>query len=122
MNTSKVILVFALVISLAGCAGVQGSQTDEVLRQPLGSGGLSLGMTRSQVAEKYGQPDMKGMVSSSEWKSQREEWVYSARYSSLPFNAGYLSDDLYLYFDGDNLTNISKSPLGADTESDTDVK
>ncbi|HPN72593.1 MAG TPA: hypothetical protein PKZ41_01200 [Candidatus Omnitrophota bacterium] len=103
----------------AGCSGVQAPKTDELLRQPMGSGGLFAGMSRSQVKEKYGEPDIKATVVSGEWNSPREEWVYRARYSVLPVNAGYLSEDLYLYFDGDNLTNISKRPLGVDREEDS---
>lgn len=101
---------------ISGCSGIQAPNTDEILRQPLGSGGLLSGMSKAQVVERYGEPDIKGPVDSPEWNSPREEWVYRARYSVLPVNAGYLSDDLYLYFDGDNLTNISKKPLGVDQE------
>ena len=113
----------ALVLaSLAGCAGIQAPTTDEIFKSPLGSGGLSTGMSRAQVVERYGEPDIKGTVNSPEWNSPREEWFYRARYSGLPVNAGYLSDDLYLYFDGDNLTNISKRPLGVDPEEASDLK
>ena len=121
MRLYAAILSFALVVSLPGCSGIEAPKTDEIFNQPLGNGGLTAGMSRSQVKEKYGEPDIKGAVSSSEWNSPREEWVYRARYSGLPVNAGYLSDDLYLYFDGDNLTNISKRPLGVDREAGDEV-
>lgn len=120
MNLCAMLLSLALLMPLAGCSGVQSSETDDILKQPLGSGGLFAGMSKSQVKEKYGEPDIKGNVLSPEWNSPREEWVYRARYSVLPVNAGYLSEDLYLYFDGNNLTNISKRPLGVDREEDTD--
>jgi outer membrane protein assembly factor BamE (lipoprotein component of BamABCDE complex) len=122
MKAFLAMLCVSAIVIFSGCAGVQAPRTDEILRQPLGSGGLSVGMTRTQVIEKYGQPDMKDTVSSPEWNSPREEWYYRARYSMLPVNVGYLADDLYLYFDGDNLTNISKRPLGFIPEEEDVVK
>ncbi|MEA3489072.1 MAG: hypothetical protein U9R44_01860 [Candidatus Omnitrophota bacterium] len=92
---------------------------DEILKEPFGSGGLSLGMTKIQVVQRYGNPDFKNVVRSSEWKEPREEWFYRARIDILPINAGYLSDDLYLYFDGDSLTNISHRSLGKIEEEGT---
>ncbi|MFA6636121.1 MAG: hypothetical protein WCV56_03260 [Candidatus Omnitrophota bacterium] len=122
MKAFLAMLCFSVIVVFSGCAGVQAPRTDEILRQPLGSGGLSTGMTRIQVIGKYGEPDMKNTVSSPEWNSPREEWFYRARYSMLPVNAGYLSDDLYLYFDGDNLTNISKRPIGVIPEHEDAAK
>lgn len=121
MSVYALILSLVLVVSLSGCSGIEVSKTDEILRQPLGNGGLSVGMSKTQVKVEYGDPDIKSTVSSPEWNSAREEWVYRAQYSGLPLNAGYLSEDLYLYFDGDNLTNISKRPLGVDEEEDLDA-
>jgi hypothetical protein len=97
----------------AGCSGFEAPKTGELFQQPTGSGGLEVGMSKARVVDMYGEPDVKSNVSSSEWKSPREEWFYRGRYSSLPMNAGYLADDMYLYFDGDNLTNISKKPLSS---------
>lgn len=110
---------FAIVVisicsfMLAGCGGFEAPRTDELFKQPTGSGGLELGMSKARVADMYGEPDAKRNVTSSEWKEPREEWFYRGRYSSLPVNAGYLADDMYLYFDGNNLTNISKKPLSS---------
>jgi hypothetical protein len=78
-------------------------------------------MTKAQVVEIYGEPDVKADTVSDKWGGMREEWVYRARYSALPVSAGYLSEDLYLYFDGENVTNISKEPLGKQKEIE-DVK
>ncbi|MFH1665743.1 MAG: hypothetical protein ABIA77_06335 [Candidatus Omnitrophota bacterium] len=74
-------------------------------------------MTKNEALTVYGPPDMKRTVSSSEWNRDREEWVFRGRYTVLPVNAGHLSSDLYLYFDGENLTNISKQPLGKSPEA-----
>jgi hypothetical protein len=109
-----------ICLAMAGCADIQAPRTDEILKQPMGSGGLYAGMTKAQVVERYGEPDIKGMVGSTGWNEPREEWVYQGRYSLLPVNAGYLSEDLYLYFDGENLTNISKKPLGMSEQEGSD--
>lgn len=106
------LLVLGFVFFLAGCGSIEAHDTDQALNIPLGSGGLRLGMTKHQVISLYGDPDIKDSVSSPAWGQAREEWFYKAEMGALPVNAGYLSEDLYLYFDGDNLTNISKKPLG----------
>jgi hypothetical protein len=111
----KLVLVCVLI---AGCGGVENPNTDQVLGAPLGGGGLSPGMAKGRVEEMYGEPDIKSTVNSKEWNEPREEWFYRARYDVLPVNAGYLSEDLYLYFDGENLTNISKKPLGKKESDD----
>lgn len=106
------IMMLVSVFCLAGCGSLEANDTDQALNIPLGSGGLRLGMTKNQVVALYGDPDIKDTVSSPAWGHAREEWFYKAEMGVLPVNAGYLSEDLYLYFDGDNLTNISKKPLG----------
>ncbi len=110
--------ILVLLLFISGCAGVEVPRTEDFLRQPLGKGGLTLGMSQAQVLEKYGPPDIKSQAVSPGWRSSREEWVYGARYSGLPVGVGYLAEDLYLYFDGDNLTNISNRPLGVDPEEE----
>lgn len=115
-------LFVVIVLLLAGCSGFESPDTDTILKAPFGSGGLNPGMTRSQVLERYGEPDLKSDVTSDAWKGTREEWYYCARYDSIPVNAGYLSQDLYLYFDGDNLTNTSKKELGEKKEIEKDVQ
>ena len=112
-----------LCVFLVGCADVEVPKTENILREPLGEGSLKIGMTKAQVDSVYGAPDTKDMVDSGEWSQPREEWFYRATYSALPVGAGYLSEDLYLYFDGENLTNISRKPLGTRKQEDTeDVK
>lgn len=90
----------------------------EILEKPLGNGSIRIGMTKEQVIAQYGDADIKNMVISDDWSRAREEWVYTGRYTMLPVSAGYLSKDLYLYFDGENLTNISEKSLGKTENSD----
>ncbi|MBD3425943.1 MAG: hypothetical protein GF409_01775 [Candidatus Omnitrophica bacterium] len=121
MKYPDLVAVVLVCFMLAGCSGIESPNTDEFLKQPLGNGGLELGMTKDHVEDMYGEPNGKRMVKSGEWKEPREEWFYKATVSALPMNAGYLSDDLYLYFDGDNLTNISKRPMGKSAD-DLNIK
>ncbi|MGB2600752.1 MAG: hypothetical protein WBD00_06860 [Candidatus Omnitrophota bacterium] len=121
MKYPRFLLIVIVCFMLAGCAGMNTPNTDEFMRQPLGNGGLELGMSKDRVVDMYGKPNAKRTVISSEWQEPREEWFYKATLSMLPMNAGYLADDMYLYFDGDNLTNISKKPLGKSAES-SDIK
>lgn len=114
---SYVITLFLVSTFCLGCAGVDIPKTAELIKEPLGKGSVKVGMTKDQVVSVYGEADITRSVSSDEWKGEREEWFYRGRYSALPINAGYLSSDLYLYFDGENLTNISDRPLGKKTTS-----
>lgn len=115
-------MVFLVLCSLAfSCVTAEAGTVGDLIKDPLGNGGLNPGMTQSQVLQRYGEPDIKSLAMSSEWKEPREEWFYKAEFDILPVNAGYLSEDLYLYFDGDNLTNISKRPLGDGGAEDDDI-
>jgi hypothetical protein len=100
---------------IVGCAEIKTPKPGEFFKDPLGEGALNIGMTKSQVLVIYGEPNIEGTVSSGEWSQTRNEWLYRATYSGLPTGIGYLSEDLYLYFDGESLTNISRKPLGEET-------
>lgn len=112
LNSLTVLAILAFLCG--GCAEVDVPRTSDLFEDPLGKGTVKIGMTQDQVISIYGEADMKRTVVSNEWNGKREEWFYKARYSSLPVNAGYLAKDIYLYFDGKNLTNISGSPMGKD--------
>jgi hypothetical protein len=115
------ILMVIFCVLISGCAEVDVPKPDEIIKNPLGPGSVRVGMTKDQVVNIYGEPNIKGMVTSSKWGGSREEWIYEAQASALPVSAGYLGEDLYLYFDGENLTNISKKPLGKETSAE-DIK
>ena len=105
-------MVVAVALSvLYGCADMDTPTPGQILSNPLGSGSVKVGMTKDQVHSIYGDPSSKEIVTSSEWSGEREEWFYNAEYTALPVNAGFLAKDLYIYFDGDNVTNITKEPL-----------
>jgi outer membrane protein assembly factor BamE (lipoprotein component of BamABCDE complex) len=109
-------IIFLIVIALSigifyGCADMDAPNPGQILANPLGAGSVKVGMTRNEVLSIYGDPDRKETVTSDEWSGEREEWFYNAEYTALPVNAGFLAKNLYIYFDGDNVTNIRNTPL-----------
>jgi len=111
------LLVLTLMcVFSAGCADIKAPKPEQFFKDPLGEGSLKIGMVKNKVIAEYGEPNAKRTVISKEWNRGREEWLYKATYSGLPAGIGYLSEDLYLYFDGENLTNISREPLGEEGE------
>jgi len=102
-----------LVFSAAGCAEINPFEAPgEVLRHPLGSESIRIGMSKEEIILKWGEPDLMNKLSSQDASgSEGEEWVYKARrYTPVPVDAGYLHKNKYLYFDGNNLTLISNEP------------
>ncbi len=121
MKLKKYKILFSAVLLLtcfsAGCADIKVPTTKKILEEPLGEPTAKIGMTKNQILAIYDEPDIVSVVTSKEWSGSREEWLYRGRYPSLPVGAGYLREDLYLYFDGENLTHISKKPLGSEFKS-----
>ena len=111
MKFLRICLTIMFVAMLFGCADMDTPTAKQVIENPIGLHAAKIGMTKAQVASIYGDPDMKRIVNSKDWTSEREEWFYKARMSGMPVGADYLSEDMYLYFDGDNLTNISREPI-----------
>jgi hypothetical protein len=100
-------LAFVVAALTSGCAGIEPPLPDDVIRHPLGTESVKIGMTKHEVESLWGKPDEISNVEDKEkWKGAREVWVYRAKYNVLPVNAGYLSKTKRLYFDGDNLTTI----------------
>ncbi|MBD3379270.1 MAG: hypothetical protein GF408_02290 [Candidatus Omnitrophica bacterium] len=121
MKNGKYALTIACLLAvylLGGCAEMDMPSGNTMLKSPVGSGNIKKGMTKSQVLNEYGEPDLKRVVTSKGWAGEREEWFYRAR-TSLPVGMGYLSENAYLYFDEDILTNISHEPMGSSIEKRT---
>lgn len=105
----KNICLLALLLVFSGCAVLdQVPSPEQVVNTPLGTDTIKIGMTKDQVTEIWGEPDYVEMEKIPQSGREREVWTYRARYSMVPINAGYLSKDRRLYFDGNNLTEISK--------------
>jgi hypothetical protein len=119
---NKTILLLAVIsfLFVSGCADVEIPKTKELLSRPTGPGGsVKIGMTKDKVVDVYGEPNLKNTVVADKWGGSREEWIYKAEFSAFPVSAGYLGEDMYIYFDGNNVTDISSRPLGKESE---DVK
>ena len=104
------VLIIFIGAALAGCAIIEDVPTpQDVLKTPIGTESIKIGMTKQQVEEIWGKPDDVRIVEDkARWGGSREMWVYNAHYGSIPVNAGYLSTTKKLYFDGSNLTNIGE--------------
>ncbi len=110
MIMKRIALALLTLAALAGCAVVENIPTPEdVLKHPIGTESIKVGMTKEQVEDIWGRPDDVRMVEDkAKWGGQREMWVYNAHYGSIPVDAGYFSKTKKLYFDGNNLTNIGE--------------
>ena len=97
-------------IALCGCSLLRTVPSpEEIIKTPFGTESIKIGMTKKQVESLWDKPDeIKKVENRKKWKGHREMWVYRANYTGIPIDAGYLSKTKKLYFDGDNLTEISE--------------
>ena len=108
----EVMAVFLCIAALTagGCAEIDPFEAPgEVIRHPLGTESIKIGMSKEEVISKWGKPHIINELGAADTSgTQREEWVYKAqRLTPVPIDAGYLYKNKYLYFDGNNLTRIS---------------
>jgi len=106
----KIMVIFSLLtagVSLMGCSTLEVADPKEVIKHPLGTETIRLGMTKEEVESIWGKPDDVTTVDEKDKKmGTREVWIYRAQYGAIPVDAGYLSKTKKLYFDGENLTEI----------------
>ena len=106
-GTMAVIILAAAI--LFGCSAIIIPKPEEVVKHPLGTESIKVGMTKDQVESLWGKPSQVKMVEDKQkWQGSREVWIYRAQYGSIPVDAGYLSTTKKLYFDGNNLTDIGE--------------
>ena len=106
IGKAVIAVVFVAVFAL-GCSALTIPTPDDIVKTPLGTETIKIGMTKQQVEALWGKPSTTKMVESKDrWPAPREVWVYNAQYGSIPVDAGYLSKTKKLYFDGENLTEI----------------
>lgn len=104
-----IIAILAASALFAGCSAITIPNPQDVIKHPLGTETIKVGMTKNQVESIWGKPSqVKTVEDADKWKGSREVWVYRAQYGSIPFDAGYLSNTKKLYFDGNNLTDIGE--------------
>ena len=110
------------VFIITGCAEIQPFEAPgEVLRHPLGTDPVRLGMTKNEVEALWGPPDqINTMGTADQWGLPKEEWIYKARYSKIPIDKGYLYKTKYLYFEGEILTSFGDEPKYRIEESVTE--
>jgi outer membrane protein assembly factor BamE (lipoprotein component of BamABCDE complex) len=110
MLTGKLVIAVMFVAVLAlGCSALTIPTPNDIVKTPLGTETIKIGMTKQQVEALWGKPnDTKMVEDKNRWPSPREVWVYNAQYGSIPVDAGYLSKTKKLYFDGENLTDIGE--------------
>lgn len=107
-NTTVLFGLLFLGLAASGCSAINSVKPDEVIKHPLGTESIKIGMTKQEVESVWGKPDDVKFVENKErWQGTREMWVYRAQYGAIPVDAGYLSKTKKLYFDGINLTEIS---------------
>jgi len=108
----KILALFLLgAIVLTGCSIFHPVKPQEALKHPLGTDSLKVGMTKEQVKSLLGEPDSIAPLERSAdiLSTERQEWVYDARYSDLPVKADYLGKSMTLIFDGDNLVSYDST-------------
>lgn len=104
----SVFFILSAAISLCGCSAITVPDPSEIVRHPLGTETIKIGMTKHEVESIWGKPsNIEPVEDSGKWSGAREVWTYEANYSTIPVDAGYLSKTKKLYFDGENLTEIS---------------
>ena len=102
-------IILASCIFFYGCSAIIIPNPVDVVKHPLGTESIKVGMTKAQVESLWGKPSqLKQVEDKSKWQGAREVWIYRAQYGSIPVDAGYLSSTKKLYFDGNNLTDIGE--------------
>lgn len=111
MKPKTIAVILTTALFLTGCAIFQPVKPEETITHPLGTDSLKIGMTKNEVKSILGEPDAINPIGRTKdmLNTQREEWVYKARYSDIPLKADYFGKTLHLVFDGNNLTSY-KSP------------
>ena len=107
------IALFAVILAssvlFCGCSAIIIPNPQDVMKHPLGTESIKVGMTKEQVESLWGKPSQIKMVEDkTRWQGTREVWIYRAQCGSIPLDAGYLSSTKKLYFDGNNLTDIGE--------------
>ncbi len=111
LRLSSVFVTIAVMAAflMTGCSAITVPMPGDIIKTPLGTESIKIGMTKQQVESIWGKPDSVMIVENkSKWPGPREVWIYNAKYGAIPVSAGYLSETQKLYFDGINLTQIGE--------------
>jgi len=121
-NKQKIIAVLFIFLSLvyiSGCAEFNLFEApSEVLKHPLGTDPIKVGMSKEETISLWGKPDqINKLESTDEWQTPKEEWVYKGRYSKIPLDRSYFFKTKYLIFDGNNLVSFGDKSKSAEMQS-----
>lgn len=107
-KNALIVLILALMPLVCGCSTLAIPNPDDIIKKPFGTESIKIGMTKDRVVSLWGKPDnITTAENKQKWATPREVWTYNAHYGSIPIDAGYLSKTQKLYFDGENLIEIS---------------
>lgn len=110
MKIGLLAFVMLSLISIVGCSGIEPPSPGHLLQHPLGTTPLHIGMTKNEVKEIWGEPDLiqdKG-ENQDRGATEKQEWVYYGRMQNLPISYANLSKSLRIYFDGNSVTNFKE--------------
>ena len=108
-NVTLLIIILVSSVFFYGCSAIIIPNPGDVVKHPLGTESIKVGMTKEQVESIWGKPSQIKLVEDkAKWQGTREVWIYHSQYGSIPVDAGYLSSTKKLYFDGNNLTDIGE--------------
>ncbi len=108
-RTVALVIILTSLLLFGGCSAIIIPNPEDVVKHPLGTESIKIGMTKEQVESIWGKPSqIKMSEDKARWQGSREVWIYRAQYGSIPVDAGYLSTTKKLYFDGNNLTDIGE--------------
>jgi hypothetical protein len=111
-NAILVLTTVFTALALSGCGnGIAGLDPMDVprtvIKNPLGTDPIRVGMSKDVVRDKWGDPDQINMLEpTDEWGTPREEWVYLGRASKIPLDKSYIFKTKYIIFDGNNVVCV----------------
>lgn len=109
MKNLKIVFMSLLISSISfffvSCAEISPPTPMEIIKNPLGTGHLYKGMSKEEIVNLWGQPNIVNRIEQDAWSGIKEEWTYNARYPGIPVDYNYLSKSKYLYFEDNVLIN-----------------
>lgn len=103
----EIIAMFVLTVLCSGCADIKKPTIKSAMTHPWSTeSGISIGMTKEEIKNRLGEPDVIRGAGHDELGSIKEEWIYNSRFSKVPVDYRNLAKTKYLYFSGNNLADM----------------
>ena len=101
------LIAAAALFLFAGCADIKKPTLENAITHPWSTKTEPiLGMTKEEIKQKWGEPDILRNIGYDEIGAPKEEWVYNSRFSKVPLDYRYIAKTKYLYFNGNSLVNM----------------